>query len=760
MRKSAHILSVLFSTLGFANAEASKASELILEGTATIIVVDQEGRPGKWVFEPAPKIVQASEVLRSYTPYLEGRYDISLRKASTGTSGDIETDCADHEVSIPFGASPNAADITNFAASIEANGHFSAPEAAIGRAVSDLKDAGGGRVLYITDGTSTCEDDPFWIAETAGESVAIDVLALGNAIDLQSLSKLALASQGRFFLADTPGSLSKLMGPLLDEVLPNGGGAGTLDLAEVPSGDIPPLDDDDSETETESLTGPLFPGRGSGGVSNVNTGIEQCPAYDVLSQQLLDYANGNVSDEPVQRELPVAVAFILDASGSMAGRQNGRTKMSIAQEALAKVLPELDGTNVVTSLWAYGFDTGLAKTPEASCPNTSELVPFNQNQSRLLTSTANRLPAYGYTPLGQSIRLAGASLQATDASRHIAVLITDGEETCDGDPVIEAERLAQSGIDVTTYVVGYDLDGPQRAELERVAAAGGTDYLDAADGRGLAMALSEVVEVVAEKTERIAPSCLNPISGGETPAEATVLPEGIYTIGELLDPGSYRYYRFATSEGQRAIIKGLIQSRAYVDVDGKPTESGAALAAYSLEVLYPDGSPTVAQSARAVGLPGQGFAASFVDTTGEGFVLGVGDNYRRVPPESLFKVEFVDFSDNGAGDGGTDPKGDDAIALGRQRSAEGHFGAEDIADAWRFDALPGAKLTISLSFSNPDPPRYRIAVFDEASGKRLARVNNGAASVEAAGPVRILVENRSPALRPILGAYTLEITDG
>ncbi len=682
---------ILGSVLGGTGGGPLFAQSLFPADQPVIILYDQEGRPGKWAFTAAPKIQFVGEVLRRSAPLLEGRSDVSLRRASTGTSQSLTQDCNAHLTDFDLGAALTAGDIHRFADQLSATGYQTASAAALAQAVDDLAAAGGGRVVYFADTVSRCEEDTVWIAETAPENVKIDVIAIGKATVLQALSKLPLASGGDFHLVTGPKDLERLVGPMIDEALPPDGNSSGMQIGAWPPGDVPPLPEAEGDNSGGNLTGPLFTGplfagplfveqEADNSITGVNTGVDQCPAFDLLAQGLLDYANGTPSSDPVVLQDPVAIAFIIDASGSMAARQARRSKMVIAKEALGAAVADLDGANAIASLRAFGFDDNVEKSARASCPNTVELVPFGANQGTQIARMADRLTPYGYTPLADSLRAAGESLQSVAASRRFAVLISDGEETCGGDPVAVAASLAQSGVDVNTYVVGYDLDADQRLALQAVAAAGGTQYLNATDGSELRQVLKNLVSVVIQNTERIAPSCSNPVRGGLTPAKARPLPPGIYTVGELLEPGEFRYYRVATAEGQRGLVRGLIQSRQYVDTDTGPRESGSAPAAMTIQTLYPDGSPTRAQSARDVGIPGTAITATFVDTEGDGFVFAVGDNYRSLPPESLFQIEILPFADGAQGDAGSLPDGTDVAIIGADGFADGHFGHEDFKD--------------------------------------------------------------------------------
>lgn len=744
--------------LGSLAAPAAFAFEITAD-EPVVILYDQEGRPGKWAFSEAPKVGLVSNALMAHASSLSGRTDVSLRLASSGTAGNAATDCATDQIIVPFGQAFGPDTLARYTKRLAAEGHQTAPAVALRQAVADLAALGGGRVIYFADTLSSCDDDPLWIAETAPDSVRIDVVAIGAARDLHELSELALASDGEFHLWSGPDGGVEPGGPMIDEVLPVIQGGDDSRIGSRPPRNIP-LPDATEGADVGIDVAALrlrAPGAGSS-LTRIDTGIDQCPAFDALSRTLLDYANGVASDAPVARDDPVAIAFVLDASGSMAGRQGGRSKMAIAKDALGEAVQALDGVNAVASLRAYGFDDSLPKTPEASCPNTAEIVPFGPNNGRRIARVAEGLRPYGYTPLAASLRAAGERLQSVPASRRVAVLISDGEETCGGDPVSEAAALADAGIGVNTYVVGYDLDPDQRRELQAVAEAGGTAYLDAKDGPGLRRVLKELVSVVIEKTERIAPSCANPVQGGLTPETATEIPPGIYTVGELLEPGEFRYYRTSMEEGHRAVIRGLIQSWQYVDTADGPRESGAAPAALTIETRYPDGRPTAAQSAREVGIPGTPVETTFVDTTGGGVVFGLGDAYRRLPPESLFEVSIVPFGDGGPGDAGALADGEDVARIGPNGNADGHFGYEDTKDVWHYEPEAVGPLTASLSYRE-GAPKYRLTVYDAASGKRIGRGNNGPVQFEANGAVRIVVENRAPKLRPELGAYTIRVSD-
>jgi len=113
------------------------------------------------------------------------------------------------------------------------------------------------------------------------------------------------------------------------------------------------------------------------------------------------------------------------------------------------------------------------------------------------------LRATGPTPLADALYAAKAYLARTAAEDLIAdcrsyavILLTDGTETCLGDPVAAAGELL-SDLAMETYVIGFSVVGSDQAALNQIANAGsasGTrDAFFAGDENSLAAALAAIV---------------------------------------------------------------------------------------------------------------------------------------------------------------------------------------------------------------------------------------------------------------------------
>jgi len=183
----------------------------------------------------------------------------------------------------------------------------------------------------------------------------------------------------------------------------------------------------------------------------------------------------------VRRNLEI----VLDVSGSMNARLGTGTRWQTALAVLQSVVARLpDDFNV--GLRVYGHR--LPSTSPQTCRDTELLVPIVKlDRNRFLSALAYLRPR-GETPLVYSALQAAADLKPLGGG--FVVLITDGEESCKGDPVKAAAQMRAAGLDVTLNIVGFTLQGQQvERQLATFAQATGGRYYSAQSGSALARAL-------------------------------------------------------------------------------------------------------------------------------------------------------------------------------------------------------------------------------------------------------------------------------
>lgn len=181
-------------------------------------------------------------------------------------------------------------------------------------------------------------------------------------------------------------------------------------------------------------------------------------------------------------ELPetetVNVAILLDASGSMKANVSGGQKMKLAKEAIKSYASDLpEGSNVM--LRVYGHKgSGSNSDKELSCKSHEIVYPLGAYDDGKFDAALNKFQPSGWTPLAGAIEEARKDLEGQKGEhiRNVVYVVSDGIETCDGNPVEAAKALNSSDIKAEVNIIGFDVDNEGQAQLKAVAEAGGGVY--------------------------------------------------------------------------------------------------------------------------------------------------------------------------------------------------------------------------------------------------------------------------------------------
>jgi von Willebrand factor type A domain len=196
----------------------------------------------------------------------------------------------------------------------------------------------------------------------------------------------------------------------------------------------------------------------------------------------------------------VNVELILDASGSMGEQlEGGQTRIDAAKQVLNQVidaLPEQEGINVGFRVYGHkGNNTEAGKTE--SCRSTELKVPIKGVDKGALRDQVNAYQPVGWTPLALSLRESAKDFHAPTADEaNFDVLVTDGLETCGGDPCSASRALKQSPVAVTTHVIGFALEEQERQNLQCIVDESGGLLLGAGSAEELSAALFQILEEV------------------------------------------------------------------------------------------------------------------------------------------------------------------------------------------------------------------------------------------------------------------------
>ena len=189
--------------------------------------------------------------------------------------------------------------------------------------------------------------------------------------------------------------------------------------------------------------------------------------------------------------------LIVDSSGSMQSKtSDGITKMEAAKKALSGLQQDLEPHDVGMLLFGHRVN---AKAP-GCCQDIEFAMPIKPMASSGFSEIISRLAPKGSTPLAASLTRANWVLQGRqkDNEKYV-IVITDGADTCGGDPAVAASAIRALGINVTIHVVGFGVTEQESTQLEEIAKQGGGEFRSASNLKGLVEVLKKVIPPVEKK---------------------------------------------------------------------------------------------------------------------------------------------------------------------------------------------------------------------------------------------------------------------
>ncbi len=217
-----------------------------------------------------------------------------------------------------------------------------------------------------------------------------------------------------------------------------------------------------------------------------------------------------------------SVEIVVDASRSMWGRMGGEPKMAVAKEILQDVsywFPE----DLDLALRAYG---STSPSDNNDCADSTLLVPFGDENREPIRRAVAGLRPLGQTPIAYALNQAARDFGSQQDDRAV-VLVTDGIESCGGNPILAAQDLSAQGIKV--HLIGFGLGNAadeDTASLRAIAAASGGRYVTAGSAEELKNALTQTVATAYS----VFKDSVEVASGSLGSSEPMLLPEGDYLV--------------------------------------------------------------------------------------------------------------------------------------------------------------------------------------------------------------------------------------
>jgi len=180
--------------------------------------------------------------------------------------------------------------------------------------------------------------------------------------------------------------------------------------------------------------------------------------------------------------------LILDASGSMWSRVEGRSKIETARDVIVDLLA-VSQTGHKLGLMSYGHRR------KGDCADIELLVPPAQHTNSDIQRSVKSIKPKGKTPLSASV-VEAARVLNNKHNKATVILVSDGRETCNYDPCRVALELEAAGVDFTAHVIGFNVKDPiDLTQLRCIAENTGGRFVKADNGAELSLALQSVTDV-------------------------------------------------------------------------------------------------------------------------------------------------------------------------------------------------------------------------------------------------------------------------
>ena len=199
----------------------------------------------------------------------------------------------------------------------------------------------------------------------------------------------------------------------------------------------------------------------------------------------------------------VNLELVFDSSGSMAEKIGSETKIEAARRSILQTIDQLpdNAPNFNVGFRVFGHKGNNTQAGKAeSCASTDLYVPVQGVNKNALRQQAGAYQPTGWTPISLALQKAGEDLKAGENTKNVIIMVTDGEETCNGDPCAVSQALAQSGSEVRIDVVGFGLTPDVSKNLKCIGDNSGGSYTDAQNGAALLTTLQELVGAAIKRS--------------------------------------------------------------------------------------------------------------------------------------------------------------------------------------------------------------------------------------------------------------------
>ena len=222
-----------------------------------------------------------------------------------------------------------------------------------------------------------------------------------------------------------------------------------------------------------------------------------------------------------------AVEIILDASGSMYQKIGDQNRIAVAKTMLTELLQTTIPAGTPLALTVYGHREARSCRTDLELP----LQPLVVADALKIIRSVDPQDR-SRTPLAESLKLVAEDLVDATGPK-LVILLTDGEESCDGDPEAAIRFLKEQGMNIKLNIVGMAIDSDvAKQQFSEWAKIGGGLYFDADSPEALQAGLEQALFPKYQLIDQNGAVHVEGVADGRSIDVA----EGIYQLKVLTTP--------------------------------------------------------------------------------------------------------------------------------------------------------------------------------------------------------------------------------
>ena len=238
-----------------------------------------------------------------------------------------------------------------------------------------------------------------------------------------------------------------------------------------------------------------------------------------------------------QQALPekTRILFVLDGSGSMnAEWGNNQSRMEAAKDILTRLVDSLRvNPKLELALRVYGHRYSRQSN---NCNDSQLEVPFAINNHNVIIGEIKDIVPRGVTPITYSLLQAAGDFPSGAGYRNIVILITDGVESCGGDPCEASIELQKKGVFLRPFIVGLGVPGGKA--LDCVGR-----FIDAENARSFNKILNESIATTFARTT----VSVELLDGNNRPVETNT---NITFLNNMTGTAAYEFVHYLDATGR------------------------------------------------------------------------------------------------------------------------------------------------------------------------------------------------------------------